>query len=305
MSIISAAGSPVGNLVSARSTPVAAADVSAKKSAPGADGGGFSPSTKVDLSDRAKAMLASAEKGRAAANQLAAQLLGGGRSPNPEMPGAVKQEAEDALLSLKAGGSSGQAADGVAAVKEWAKSDIFRNAAKGVADDQVRALVRDGKLPELPELSDKQYAQLSEEERNIYGTVSTLQRVYSAMPKTLDQALADHKKVVLESYPDSISRMRSGLASGTLKKEDGWEDAIAKQEAELTAAMQGKMKIHAVNDPTLVRTTGEVTVSGGDQGWSGNGKSININAPALEKMFGTKNFGVSSSDYTGDYVITW
>ncbi|WP_148219780.1 hypothetical protein [Azospirillum sp. B510] len=305
MSIISAAGLPVGNLASARSTPGTTADMFVKKPAPGADGGGFSPSTKVDLSDRAKAMLASAEKGRAAANQLAAQLLGGGRSPNPEMPGAVKQGAEDALLSLKAGGSSGQAADAVAAVREWAKSDVFRNAAKGVADDQVRALVRDGKLPELPKLTDKQYAQLSEEERNIYGTVSTLQGLYSAMPKTLDQALADRKKVVLESYPDDISRMRSGLASGALKKEDGWEDVIAGREAELTAAMQGKMKIHAVNDPALVQSKGEFTVSRNAYGWSGSGMTVNGNGSALEKTFGTKNFDVGSSPYTGDYVITW
>lgn len=300
MGTIGAAGSPMSNLVSARSTSGTTTDVFVKKPAP-ADAGGFSPSSKVDLSDRAKAMLANAEKGRTAANQLAAHLAGGGRS---SMPGTVKQGADDQAVLSKPG-ASGQASNGVAAVKEWAKSDLFRNAAKGVADDQVRAMVRDGKLAELPALDDQQLGQLSEEERNIYGTVRSLQGLYDAMPKTLDQALADRKKLVLEAYPDEIGRMRSGLASGSLKKEDGWEDIIASREGELNAARQGTMKIHGVNDPTLVQSKGEFSVARDANGWSARGMTVNGNGPALQQAFGTKNTQVGSSPYTGDYVITW
>ncbi|MBK3800639.1 hypothetical protein GAY33_15585 [Azospirillum brasilense] len=303
MSAISAAGSQMSNLLPARSTPSTATDVFVKK-ADTTTASGFSPSSKVELSDRAKALMAKAEQEHAVASQLAAHLAGRGRNSAIVNPLPMTQAAENGGVPMKPS-AYGKASDGIAAVKEWAKSDVFRNAANAVADDQVRALVRDGKLSELPALDDDQLSQLSEAERNIYGTVKSLQGLYGGMPKTMDQALADRKKVVLEAYPDEINRMRSGLASGTLKKEDGWEDIIASREAELTAARQGTMKIHAVNDSNLIQSKGEFTVAHDANGWSARGMTVNGNASALQEAFGTKNMQVGSSPYTGDYVITW
>ncbi|MFC5358794.1 hypothetical protein [Azospirillum himalayense] len=303
MSAINAAGSQAGLLRPVRATPGPTTDVFAKKA--DAATTGFSPASTVELSDRAKALLAKAEHESAVASRLAAHLAGGGRNPAAAMtPLAMTQWADtDSVPSKPA--TSKQALEGIAAVKEWAKSDVFRNAANAVADDQVRALVRDGRLSQLPALDDDQLNQLSEAERNVYGTVRSLQGLYDGMPKTMDQALADRKAVVLEAYPDEINRMRSGLASGSLKKEDGWEDIIASREAELAAARQGTMKIHAVNDSNLVQSRGEFTVARDGNGWSARGITVNGNAAALQEKFGTKNMQVGSSPYTGDYVITW
>ncbi|KAA0683161.1 hypothetical protein [Azospirillum brasilense] len=307
MSAISAPGSQMGNFPPSRAIPHTTTDVFVKKADTAATSGS-SPSSKVELSDRAKALMAKAEQERAVASQLAAHLAGGGRNaaamiPASMNPLAMTQWADSGAPSKQS--ASGQASDGIAAVKEWAKSDVFRNAAKAVADDQVRSLVRDGQLSQLPALDDDQLNQLSEAERNIYGTVRSLQGLYDGMPKTMDQALADRKKLVLEAYPDEISRMRSGLASGSLKKEDGWEDIIASREAELAAAQQGTMKIHAVNDSNLVQSKSEFTVTHDSNGWSARGITVNGNASALQEAFGTKNMQVGSSPYTGDYVITW
>ena len=292
----------MGALRPVRSTPDTTTDVFVKKAATAT--GGFSPSSKVELSDRAKALLAKAEHESAVASQLAAHLAGGGRNPAAMTPLAMTRWTDNDGVPSKPT-TSKQALEGIAAVKEWAKSDVFRNAANAVADDQVRALVRDGKLSQLPSLDDDQLNQLSEAERNVYGTVRSLQGLYDSMPKTLDQALADRKTLVLEAYPDEIGRMRSGLASGSLKKEDGWEDIIASREAELAAARQGTMKIHGVNDSNLVQSKGEFTVTHDGNGWSARGITVNGNASALQETFGTKNMQVGSSPYTGDYVITW
>jgi hypothetical protein len=212
-----------------------------------------------------------------------------------------------------AGGASGYLASGalpdganaIAAIKAMAQSSIFRNAAMGTADDQVRALVRDGKLAQLPALDESQWAKLSKSEQNIYGVVRTLQGMYDAQPKTIEQALSDHVKTVLDSYPDAIARMKDGLVSGALPANDGWNEMIARFEADLTAAQQGRMQIHAVTDAGLVRETGQFTVSGGEHGWSGSGESVQANIAALQSAYGTKNVLPGASPYFGAYVITW
>jgi hypothetical protein len=157
----------------------------------------------------------------------------------------------------------------------------------------------------LPALSESQYASLSKAEQNIYGVVRTLQGLYDAMPKTIEQALSDHVKLVLDSYPEAIARMKDGLASGTLPASDGWNDVIANYETELAAAQQGRMQIHAVTDPGLVQEDAQFTVSGGEHGWSGYGESVQADIPALQSAYGTRNVLPGASPYVGAYVITW
>lgn len=210
-----------------------------------------------------------------------------------------------AIQDLASGGSGTAASDAIAAVKDWAKSATFRSAAKGEADQQVRALVRDGKLPHLPVLDEAQYDQLSEAEKNIYGTVSVLQGLYDAQPKSLEQALSDHVKSVLEGYPESIARMKSELASGKLPASDGWAGIISDYEATLSAAQSGKMQIHAVTDPSLVTEHDEFSVHNDGVGWSGSGVRTQADIPALQKLYGTPNVLPGSSPYFGSYVITW
>lgn len=210
-----------------------------------------------------------------------------------------------ALLTYSASGALPDGGNAIAAIKAMAKSSLFQNAAQGHADDQVRALVRDGKLAELPALDEAQYASLSKSEQNIYGVVRTLQGLYDAMPKTIEQALSDHVKIVLDSYPESIARMKDGLASGTLPASDGWNDVIANYEAELAAAREGRMQIHAVTDSSTVTATEEFSASGGEFGWSGRGVSVQADIPALQKAYGTKNVLPGDSPYFGTYVITW
>lgn len=257
-------------------------------------------SSKVELSDHAKALLAKAQDDQVVANQLAAYLkaIRSGRNA----VAATKWPIGGVQSEL---GNSGQITDAMAAVKKWAKLDVFQSAANAIADDQVRALVRDGQLAQLPPLDEEQWNSLSEAEQNVYETVRSLQGLYDSMPKTLEQALSDHVNSILETHPDEIDRMKGGLASGTLKAEDGWESIVARYETELAAAQQGKMQIHAVNDPALVQTKNEFTVSRGAVGWSARGITVNANFPALYEAYDTKNVRPGSSPYVGDYVITW
>lgn len=219
--------------------------------------------------------------------------------------GKATSAAIAAIQDLAAGGSGTTAPDAIAAVKAWAKSGLFRNAAKAVADDGVRALVRDGKLPDLPVLDEAQYDQLSDAEKNIYGTVSTLQGLYDGQPKSLEEALSKQVNAVLEGYPESIARMKSELASGKLPASDGWPGIIADYEATLAAAQSGKMQIHAVTDPSLVSGHDEFTVRNDGVGWSGSGVRTEADIPALQKLYGTQNVLPGSSPYIGSYVITW
>lgn len=300
MSTINAANSSMRETFFGRSGSSTTADAGVENMAVGAAMNDRGSSSTVELSDHAKTLLAKAQEDAVVAKQLAAYLQamrskGAAAAATTWTTGGAQSEP----------GNSGQITDAMAAVKKWAKLDVFRNAANAVADDQVRALVRDGQLPQLPPLDEEQWNSLSEAEQNVYGTVRSLQGLYDSMPKTLEQALSDHVNSILETHPDAIDSMKSGLASNTLKAEDGWEGIIARYETELAAAQQGKIQIHAVNDPALVQTESEFTVSRGAVGWSARGITVNGNFPNLYETFGTKNVRPGSSPYTGDYVITW
>lgn len=210
-----------------------------------------------------------------------------------------------AIQALGSSGSTGGSANTLATIKEWAKLGQFHNAANGVVDDRLRELVKGGTLPSLDVLDESQWNGLSEGEKNIYGLVRTLQGLYDAQPKSLEEALSDHVKVVLESHPESIARMQAGLASGTLKAEDGWNDIIAGYQAELSAAQEGRMQIHAIDDPKLVSSTHEFSARFDGIGWSGRGVTTHADMPALQSLYGTQNVMPGSSPYFGNYAITW
>ncbi|MBR9971174.1 hypothetical protein [Magnetospirillum sulfuroxidans] len=296
MTTIASTSSSVAATLAAR--PPLDSETSAKPVVTAAPTDAAQQATTVTLSDRAKAILAKAQKDQAVADQLEEFLRGLAKSRDP----AAKK-------TSGGGGANPQASEGIskemAAVKEWAKSDVFRNAAQGNADDTVRALVRDGRLPKLPQLEPGQMEQLSEAEKNIYGTVRALQGLYDAMPKSLSQALSDHVTSILDTYPDNIARMKDGLASGSLPAEDGWDAIIARDESILAAAQQGKMRIHAVDAPALVQSKWEFSVTADHDGWSASGTSVTADFPALYAAFNTKNVEPGTSPYIGDYVFTW
>ena len=302
MTSITSTGTSVAVTVSAQSSR--GSETSAKPtvaSSGTASTGTAKQATTVTLSDQAKAVLAKAAKDQAVADQLEEYLRRIADDRDPTAPAAKKTGGG----GVSQPAATGEAAEAMAAVKQWAKSDIFRNAAQGAADDAIRALVRDGQLIDLPRLEPAQLDQLNEAEKNVHGVVRGLQGLYAAMPKSLPQALSDHVNSILEGYPDNIARMKEGLASGTLPAEDGWHELIVRDEAILAAAQQGKMQIHAVDDPTLVQSQWEFSVTGGDTGWSASGTSVSANFPALYTAFDTKNVRPGTSPYIGDYVITW
>ncbi|WP_322516678.1 hypothetical protein SR870_03585 [Rhodopseudomonas palustris] len=210
-----------------------------------------------------------------------------------------------ALSTYTANGTLSGGAGAISLIKTMAASGTFANAARGVADDQVRALVRDGKIAQLPMPKDIDVSGLSTAEQNVYHVVQTLQSLYDAQPKTLDDALSGHVETVLESYPEAIARMKDGLANGTLPESDGWNDVIARYENELSAAQQGKMKITGIDDPGLVQTTNEFSVSSNGIGWSGRGTKTTADIPALQELLGTKNVLPGGGPYTGSYAISW
>ena len=226
-------------------------------------------------------------------------------SPNDGFAGSSLSGGASTLQTYSASGALSDGGNAIAAIKAMAKSGIFQNAAQGNADDDVRALVRDGKLAELPALDEAQWASLSKSEQNIYGVVRTLQGLYDAMPKTIEQALSDHVKTVLDSYPESIARMQDQLSSVSPAEADLIKQNIAGYQAELEAAQQGRMQIHAVTDSSLVTATEEFSVSGGEFGWSGRGVTVHADIPALQSAYDTKNVLAGDSPYFGTYVITW
>jgi len=219
--------------------------------------------------------------------------------------GSAPSSGASALQTYSASGALSDGSNAIAAIKAMAKSGVFQNAAQGHADDQVRALVRDGKLAQLPALDETQYATLSRAERNIYGVVRTLQGLYDGMPKTIEQALSDHVKSVLESYPEAIGRMQDQLSSVSPAEAELIKQNIAGYQDELEAAQQGRMQIHATTNSGMVTATEEFSASGGDTGWSGRGVTVHADIPALQKAYGTKNVMPGDSPYFGTYVITW
>lgn len=232
-----------------------------------------------------------------------ASSLGGARL---DFSGASTRTSAGVASAIQGlGSTASDASDAIANVRSWAKSGIFANAAKGVTDDTVRTLVRDGKLPTLPVLDEAQYDQLTDAEKNIYGTVSTLQGMYDWQPKSLDEALSRHVATVLESYPESITRMKAGLANGTLPAADGWPDVIKQYEAEYAAARDGRMQIMAIDDPALVSADLNYTARNDGVGWSGSGGRVEADIPALQALTGKSNVWPGASPYAGNYVIAW
>jgi len=239
-----------------------------------------------------------AQSGSSARSQFSA-------SPDDGFAGLSLSSGAGVLQTYSASGALADGGNAIAAIKAMAKSSVFRNAAQGNADDEVRALVRDGKLAELPALDEAQWASLSKSEQNIYGVVRTLQGLYDAMPKSIEQALSDHVKIVLDSYPDAIARMQDQLSSVSPAEADLIKQNIAGYQGALEAAQQGRMQIHAASDSSLVTATEEFSASGGEFGWSGRGVTVHADIPALQSAYGTKNVLPGDSPYFGTYVITW
>lgn len=219
-------------------------------------------------------------------------------------PSRASSASMAAIQALGTGGSGRGSARTLATVKEWAKLGQFHNVANGVVDDRLRELVKGGTLPTLDALSESQWDSLSDDERNIYGLVRTLQGLYDAQPKSIEDALSTHISQVLEGYPESIARMTEGVANGTLK-EPNWKDIIAGYEAELAAAREGRMQIHAIDDPKLASATNEFGARFDGIGWSGGGVTTHADIPALQSLYGTKNVLPGSSPYFGTFAITW
>ncbi|MDX2202752.1 MAG: hypothetical protein NW223_08375 [Hyphomicrobiaceae bacterium] len=222
-----------------------------------------------------------------------------------DLQSASNRTSNAALSAIQAlGATDAGGADNIATVKTWAKLGQFQSAGRGVVDDQLRDLVKDGKLASLGALDEEQWSRLSSSEQNIYGLVRTLQGLYDGQPKSIEDALTRHVSQVLEGYPESIARMKEGVANGTLK-EASWPDIIAGYESELAAAQQGRMQVHAVDDPKLVSATNAFTVHNDGVGWSGSGVTVHADIPALQALYGTQNVLPGSSPYAGSYVITW
>ncbi|QLH71257.1 hypothetical protein [Rhodopseudomonas palustris] len=249
------------------------------------------------------AVLQLLSRSTSSSGKAAAASSGGAGSGGWDPAGS--SNAASSLLTYTAAGTLSGSAGTVSLLKTMAASSTFANAAKGVVDDQVRALVRDGKIATLPPPKDFDPSNLSTAEQNIYHVVQGLQSLYDIQPKTLDEALANHVKTIVDTYPEMIARMKDGLASGTLPESDGWKDVIAKSEADLEAAQQGRMKITAVDDPKLVQTTNEFTVRFDGIGWSGSGTKTTANIPALQELTGSKNVWAGGGPYTNNYVISW
>lgn len=238
---------------------------------------------------------------RASSQAKSGRGTGAGASPSNGFTASASNTLQTYAANGKLSGTSGT----IDLIKTMAASDTFANAARGVVDDRVRELVRDGKIAALPPPKDFDPSGLSTAEQNVYHVVEGLQSLYNFQPKSLDEALANHVKTVVDSYPDMIARMKDGLASGTLPESDGWKDVIAKSEAELEAAQQGKMKITGIDDPSLVQTTNEFDVRFDGIGWSGSGTKTTANIPALQQLTGTKNVLPGGGPYTSSYVISW
>lgn len=210
------------------------------------------------------------------------------------------------FVTYSSNGALSSDASAAAQIKAMAATGTFRNAAKGVADDEVRTLVRDGRIATLPALNDAQLSRMSKEERNVYGVVRGLQSLFEAQPKSPEQALEDHRNIVLQSYPDEIERQRGRLASQSDPAEKAvTQEIIDRYQGELTAARQGTMKIDKVADTALVKDTGDFTVSDNGNGWNASGSRIEADIPALRQAYGTKNLLPGSSAYFGGYVISW
>ena len=258
---------------------------------------------RVDLSDRAKAVLARQKVEQATADTLERMMRAIRDSTGRGRGSAVAAPSQAPSLDT-AKASTGRGDGPLDFIRSMAGSSEFGAAAEGRTDDQVRALVRDGRLPAMPALDDSQRAQLSERELNVYEIVRGLQGLYEAMPKSLDDALARRVQVILDSYPESIARMKQGVADGSLR-EESWPDIIAGYEEQLAAAREGRMRIAAETDPRLVQGRSDFTMRRDAIGFSGSGQSTTTSDwTALHAKYGA-NVEIGSSPYTPGWVITW
>jgi hypothetical protein len=260
------------------------------------------PSDRVELSDRAQQILERSRADQTAADKLN-QMVRDLRSQGSK--GKTSTYSDLAKISRQADAST-TGDKTVDAVKAMAKMPEFRSAADGRADDTVRALVRDGKVPQLPvRLTDAQAAQLSEKEINLFTIVQGVQGLYDAMPKSLDAALSQHVKQVIDGYPGMINQMKADIAGGKLPREYG-EKQASRYESELAAARGGTMKISAETDTRLVRGISEFTMQRDAIGYSGRGQTTTTSDwNAITKKYGTENIQIGSSPYTSGWVITW
>lgn len=260
------------------------------------------PSDRVELSDHAQQILERNRADQTAADKLD-QLVRDLRSQGSK--GKTTTYSDLAKISGQADAStSGDKT--VDAIKAMARMPEFGSAANGRTDDTVRALVRDGKVPQLPlHLTDAQRDQLSEKEIDLFTIVQGLQGLYDAMPKSLDEALSQHVKQVIDGYPGMINQMNADFAEGKLPGEY-WEKQVSRYESELAAARGGTMKISAETDTSLVRGTSEFTMQRDAIGYSGRGqKTTTSDWNAITKKYGTENVQIGSSPYTPGWVITW
>jgi len=172
--------------------------------------------------------------------------------------------------------------------------------------DKVRLLARDGKFADMATLSESDLALLSPEEKDLYKQIQSWKSYYDAQPQTTTDALNDYVQNVVQSYPESIARMKAGVASGELPESDGWNNVIAQYEKELAAAQQGKMKVQSVGQDNLIWETGSYGAKkNAFGGWEIKTPDVQANIPALQKLYGTENVVASSSASFGNYVIYW
>ncbi len=191
-------------------------------------------------------------------------------------------------------------------IKDLAQQNDAEKSMQVDNGDKIRLLARDGKFDAIATLSDSDLALLSPEEKDLYNQIQSWKGYYDAQPQTTTDALDDYVQNVLQTYPESIARMKAGVASGELPETDGWKDVIAQYENELTAAQQGKMKIQSVSQQNLIWETGSYSLSkNAFGGWDMNTPNLQANIPALQKRCGTQNVCAGASSAFGNYVIYW
>lgn len=112
---------------------------------------------------------------------------------------------------------------------------------------------------------------------------------------------------MLENNGETIARIKSGLADGSLKAEDGGNDIIAGFEDELAAAREGRMRIQAVNDERLMQGHMDFTAYKAGLGWAGAGLGggVETDDAGLHALTGAKHILPGASPYTDNYVISW
>lgn len=225
-------------------------------------------------------------------------------APHLDVIGAVGRTSSSSMIAIQSLPTSGSQ-ESLQIVKALAKQGALQGAARGEVDDKLRELVKTGQLPVLKPIDGTDYMQLSPAEENVYGILRALQDLYGAMPKSLDQALNEHVANVLKNNPDTIARIKTGLADGSLKAEDGWNDLIAGFEDELAAAQHGRMRIQAVHDENLIKGHMEFNVTKSGLGWAGSGVGVETDDAGLLALTGAKHILPGASPYTDNYVISW